>query len=137
MGELRIDCCPRLTLCPGNIRANGLGKGTDVTAQKLLRQGERSGSGRPVASTAPAPSPRACEKLEGAIERMHEQGWQAEGVQPVDQIAARAGQAHDRRGQQHGHDLQTHQAGHLKPAQIDRNRPAEAWNMPVLQHVIL
>src|SRR5258708_18438426 len=104
MGELApgpwVDFHPRLALRPGNIRSNGLGKGTDVTAQKLLRQGEQSGSGRPVASAAAAPSPRASEKLEVAVERMHEQRGQAEGVQPVDQMAARAGQAHDRRRQQ-------------------------------------
>ncbi len=64
------------------------------------------------------------------IEGVHKQRREAEGLQAVHQIAAGAGQAHQRGGQNHGNDLKAHQPSVIEPRQVDRKPPFDSRQGP-------
>src|SRR5262249_2783469 len=118
----RVGIGAGLVLCKRDVRPDDVGKRADVASQNLPQHCKKSGTGTGIAYAAPSALPSMCafEESERPVERVYEQGRQSECMQAIDQIATSPGQAHDSRGQEDGHDLQTHERRLLNPAQVDR-----------------
>src|SRR5258708_40293478 len=101
-----------------HVSPDGLDEKADIAAQHALEHREEAAFRRtvpPAASAAAARSVPPGEKLKGAIEGVNKQRREAEGVQALPPIAARAGQAPPRRGPEHGDGLKPPQTNDLDP----------------------